>query len=96
MAEAAVKQDIKSVPMKYKNSRQEEEQAELERLEAERAGILNEQEAEEKDKAETDGLAPEEKTFKKRYGDLRRNAQQKEGHMLQRWWKRLPLRKPKN
>ena len=81
MAEAAVKQDIKSVPMKYKNSRQEEEQAELERLEAERAGILNEQEAEEKDKAETDGLAPEEKTFKKRYGDLRRHAQQKEEQM---------------
>tara|TARA_R100001509_G_scaffold95932_1_gene55852 strand:+ start:212 stop:1081 length:870 start_codon:yes stop_codon:yes gene_type:complete len=84
MAEAAVKQDIKTAPMKYKNNRQETEQAELERLEAERAGILDAQEAEEKDKAETDGLAPEEKTFKKRYGDLRRHAQQKEEQMREK------------
>ena len=84
MAEAAVKQDIKTAPMKYKNNRQETEQAELQRLEAERAGILDEQEAEEKDKAETDGLAPEEKTFKKRYGDLRRHAQQKEENMREK------------
>ncbi len=81
MAEAAVKQDIKTTPIKYKNNRQEMEDAELKRLEDERAGIVQKQEAAEQDEAETNALEPEEKTFKKRYGDLRRHAQQKEEQM---------------
>ena len=78
MAEGmAVKQDIKTVPMKYKKDRSEET-AELARLEEERNKILQDQKEEEEDKAETESLNPEEKTFKKRYGDLRRHSQQKE------------------
>ena len=74
---AAVKQDIKAVPMKYKKDRTDE-QEELKRLEEERASVMQEQKDAEADKAETESLAPEEKTFKKRYGDLRRHTQQKE------------------
>ena len=74
---AAVKQDVKAVPMKYKKDRTNE-QEELKRLEEERANVVQEQKDAEADKAETESLAPEEKTFKKRYGDLRRHAQQKE------------------
>ena len=74
---AAVKQDVKAVPMKYKKDRIDE-QEELKRLEEERANVVQEQKDAEADKAETESLAPEEKTFKKRYGDLRRHAQQKE------------------
>ena len=74
---AAVKQDVKAVPMKYKKDRTDE-QEELKRLEEERANVVQEQKNAEADKAETESLAPEEKTFKKRYGDLRRHAQQKE------------------
>ena len=74
---AAVKQDVKAVPMKYKKDRTDE-QEELKRLEEERANVVQEQKDAEADKAETESLAPEEKTFKKRYGDLRRHAQQKE------------------
>ena len=81
MAEVAVKQDIKTVPMKYKSDRNQREAEELKRLEDERAGIVQEQEAAEQDEAETNALEPEEKTFKKRYGDLRRHAQQKEEQM---------------
>ena len=78
MAEAmAVKQDIKTTPIKYKKDRSNEE-AELQQLEEERRSLLQEQKAEEEDKAETESLTPEEKTFKKRYGDLRRHSQQKE------------------
>ena len=74
---AAVKQDVKAVPMKQKKDRTDE-QEELKRLEEERANVVQEQKDAEADKAETESLAPEEKTFKKRYGDLRRHAQQKE------------------
>ena len=74
---AAVKQDVKAVPMKYKKDRTDE-QEELKRLEEERANVVHEQKDAEADKAETESLAPEDKTFKKRYGDLRRHAQQKE------------------
>ena len=74
---AAVKQDVKAVPMKYKKDRTDE-QEELKRLEEERANVVQEQKDAEADKAETESLAPEEKTFKKRYGDLRRHSQQKE------------------
>tara|TARA_R100001082_G_C4361454_1_gene159568 strand:- start:732 stop:1592 length:861 start_codon:yes stop_codon:yes gene_type:complete len=74
---AAVKQDVKAVSMKYKKDRTDE-QEELKRLEEERANVVQEQKDAEADKAETESLAPEEKTFKKRYGDLRRHSQQKE------------------
>tara|TARA_R100000458_G_scaffold58743_1_gene67465 strand:- start:1226 stop:2092 length:867 start_codon:yes stop_codon:yes gene_type:complete len=78
MTEAmAVKQDIPTKTIKYKKDRSDET-AELERLEKERAGILQQQKAESEDKAETETLDAEEKTFKKRYGDLRRFAQKKE------------------
>ena len=78
MAEAmAVKQDIKTTPIKYKKDRSNEE-VELQQLEEERRSLLQEQKEEEADQAETESLAPEEKTFKKRYGDLRRHSQQKE------------------
>jgi len=74
---AAVKQDIPKATMKYKKDRTAEVE-ELKRLEEERANVVQEQKEAEADKAETTSLAPEEKTFKKRYGDLRRHAQQKE------------------
>ena len=74
---AAVKQDVKAVPMKYKKDRTDE-QEELKRLEEERANVVQEQKDAEADKAETESLAPEEKTCKNPYGDLRRHAQQKE------------------
>jgi len=74
---AAVKQDVKSVSMKYKKDRTDE-QEELKRLEEERASVVQEQKDAEADKAENESLDPEEKTFKKRYGDLRRHTQQKE------------------
>jgi DNA repair exonuclease SbcCD ATPase subunit len=77
MAEVAVKQEIKTTPIKYKKDRSNED-AELQRLEEERASLLQEQLDDTVDKEETASLQPEEKTFKKRYGDLRRHAQQKE------------------
>jgi len=77
MAEVAVKQEIKTTPIKYKKDRSNED-AELQRLEEERASLLQEQLDDTADKEETASLQPEEKTFKKRYGDLRRHAQQKE------------------
>jgi len=78
MAESmAVKQDIKTTPIKYKKDRSSEE-TELQQLEEERRSLIQEQEEAAADQAETQSLAPEEKTFKKRYGDLRRHAQQKE------------------
>ena len=46
-------------------------------MQKERDAIVEEQEEAEA----TEALAPEEKTFKKRYGDLRRHAQQKEQDM---------------
>ena len=56
MAEAmAVKQDIKTTPIKYKKDRSSEE-AELQQLEEERRSLLQEQKAEEADKAETESL----------------------------------------
>ena len=73
----AVKQDIPTKTIKYKKDRSDET-AELERLEKERTGIIEQQKAESEDKAETETLDAEEKTFKKRYGDLRRFTQKKE------------------
>ena len=77
MAEMAVKQEIKKEPIKYKRNDNKEEEK-LEALVKERDEALGKVKAEEEDKAETESLAPEEKTFKKRYGDLRRHAQEKE------------------
>lgn len=58
-------------PMKYRNNRIEEDERELAELEAER-NKSPEQRAEEDEDANLD---PEEATFKKRYGDLRRHMQ---------------------
>jgi len=77
MAEMAVKQEIKKEPIKYKRNDNKEEET-LNALVKERDEALGKAKAEEEDKAETESLAPEEKTFKKRYGDLRRHSQEKE------------------
>ena len=65
-----------AAPMKYSRDNSAEV-TELEELQKERDAIVEEQEEAEA----TEALAPEEKTFKKRYGDLRRHAQQKEQDM---------------
>jgi hypothetical protein len=69
-----------------KRKRMEDEEEEIKKLEAQQRGELeDEEESEEITKAEeTDTeveeatLSPEEKSFKKRYGDLRRHMQEKE------------------
>tara|TARA_R100001443_G_scaffold4883_3_gene13528 strand:- start:218 stop:1045 length:828 start_codon:yes stop_codon:yes gene_type:complete len=65
----SVQQEIKTAPMntRYKRESIEEVDKEIEELEAQR----NQEEAEPEE-----NLEPEEKTFKKRYGDLRRHSQQ--------------------
>ena len=65
----AVQQEVKNAPMRYTKKSIEEEEREIEELEAQRNPT---QEAEESD----ENLNAEEKTFKKRYGDLRRHTQQ--------------------
>jgi len=67
----SVQQEVKTAPMntRYKRESIEEVDKEIEELEAQR----NQQEQAE---PEEDNLDPEEKTFKKRYGDLRRHSQQ--------------------
>tara|TARA_R100000406_G_scaffold49310_1_gene33293 strand:+ start:3027 stop:3899 length:873 start_codon:yes stop_codon:yes gene_type:complete len=77
MAEMAVKQEIKKEPIKYKRNDNKEEET-LNALVKERDEALGKAKVEEEDKAETESLTPEEKTFKKRYGDLRRHSQEKE------------------
>ena len=77
MAEMAVEQKIVKTPIKYKRNDNKEE-LELEKNLKERDEALGKAKAEQEDIAETESLAPEEKTFKKRYGDLRRHAQEKE------------------
>ena len=64
----AVQQEVKNAPMRYTKKSIEDEEREIEELEAQRSG----QEEEESD----ENLGAEEKTFKKRYGDLRRHTQQ--------------------
>ena len=64
----AVQQEVKNAPMRYNKKSIEEEEKEIEELEAQR----NPTEEEESD----ENLGAEEKTFKKRYGDLRRHTQQ--------------------
>jgi hypothetical protein len=65
MADMAVEQKITKTPIKYKRNDNREE-------------LELEKNLKEEDIAETESLTPEEKTFKKRYGDLRRHAQEKE------------------
>jgi hypothetical protein len=77
MAEQAVKKEIVKKPIKYKRNDNSEEET-LKSLVAERDATLKQEEEEKKDVEETESLNPEEKTFKKRYGDLRRYSQQKE------------------
>jgi len=64
-----IQEEVKTVPMntRYKRESIEEVDKEIEELEAQR----NQEEAEPEE-----NLEPEEKTFKKRYGDLRRHSQQ--------------------
>jgi hypothetical protein len=64
----AIQQEIKNTPMRYSKKSIEEEEKEIEELEAQRTP----EETEESD----ENLGAEEKTFKKRYGDLRRHTQQ--------------------
>ena len=77
MAEQAVKKEIKTTPIKYKRNDIDED-AILQKLVEERDSSLKKEADAEEDKQETESLNPEEKTFKKRYGDLRRHSQQKE------------------
>ena len=68
-----VQEEVKTAPInrRYKRESIEEVDKEIEELEAQR----NQQEPEVTEEQEKD-LNPEEKTFKKRYGDLRRHTQQ--------------------
>jgi hypothetical protein len=77
MAEMAVEQKIVKTPIKYKRN-DDKEALELEKNLKERDEALGKAKAEAEDIAETESLPPEEKTFKKRYGDLRRHSQEKE------------------
>jgi len=78
MARMAVQEKATAVaaPTRY-NRDNSEEISELEALQNERNAIIEEQQ----DAEETEAMQPEEKTFKKRYGDLRRHAQEKEKDM---------------
>jgi hypothetical protein len=78
MARMAVKEKATAVaaPTRYTRDNSEEI-SELEALQNERNAVIEEQQ----DAEETEAMQPEEKTFKKRYGDLRRHAQQKEQDM---------------
>ena len=77
MAEIAVEQKIVKTPMRYTRN-DNKEALELEKNLKERDIALGKVKEEAEDIAETETLAPEEKTFKKRYGDLRRHTQEKE------------------
>ena len=77
MADMAVEQKITKTPIKYKRN-DDREALELEKNIKERDEALGRVKAEQEDAAETETLTPEEKTFKKRYGDLRRHTQEKE------------------
>ena len=73
----AVEQKIVKTPIRYKRN-DDKEALELEKNLKERDEALGKAKAEAEDIAETESLSPEEKTFKKRYGDLRRHSQEKE------------------
>lgn len=74
---AAVKQDIKKVPMRYTKDTSADDEK-LKKLEEERAQSLQQEQDAKDDAEETSNLSAEEKTFKKRYGDLRRHMSQRE------------------
>jgi len=74
---AAVKQDIKKVPMRYTKDTSADDEK-LKKLEEERAQSLQQEQDAKDDVEETSNLSAEEKTFKKRYGDLRRHMSQRE------------------
>jgi len=78
MARMAVQEKATTVaaPTRYTRDNSEEI-SELEALQNERNAIIEEQQ----DAEETDAMQPEEKTFKQRYGALRRHAQEKEKDM---------------
>tara|TARA_R110002020_G_scaffold473506_1_gene702862 strand:+ start:1891 stop:2730 length:840 start_codon:yes stop_codon:yes gene_type:complete len=69
-----IQEEVKTAPMnnRYKRESIEEVDKEIKELEAQR----NQQETEPEVTEEQENLNPEEKTFKKRYGDLRRHTQQ--------------------
>ena len=60
----AVKKEIKKEPIKYTRNDNKEEET-LNALVKERDEALGKAKVEEEDKAETESLAPEEKTFKR-------------------------------
>lgn len=62
----------RTTTMKYRKNTIEDDEKEIEELEKQRAG------SEEETEVEDEPEHPEEKTFKKRYGDLRRHLQKKE------------------
>jgi len=83
MADAMIKEATpKKVAFVSKPYTQEErikkEEEELEQLIKEQKGEAERKVAESEDKNEEEPTSAEEKTFKKRYGDLRRHAQEKE------------------
>lgn len=65
---------VKTATMRYSRQTAEEEENEIKELENKRLGVKEESEEEE----EEEPAHAEEKTFKKRYGDLRRHLQRKE------------------
>ena len=71
----SVQEEVKSAPIMYKRISIEEEEKEIQELEAARNAENKQVEEAEKDEEETQSLDAEEKTFKKRYGDLRRHQQ---------------------
>ena len=83
MADAMIKEATpKKVAFVSKPYTQEErikkEEQELEQLLKEQKGEVETKDAESEDKNEEEPTSAEEKTFKKRYGDLRRHTQEKE------------------
>ena len=70
METTAQVQPNKSTTMRYRKNTVEEDEQEIQELEKARAG--------EEEEVEKEPDHPEEKTFKKRYGDLRRHLQKKE------------------
>ena len=70
METTAEVQPNKTATMRYRKNTVEEDEQEIQELEKARAG--------EEEEVEKEPDHPEEKTFKKRYGDLRRHLQKKE------------------
>ena len=71
-----VKGHVVQANKRYKRAMDEER--ELKELVEQRQALENKVEEEEENQEQLDALDPEESTFKKRYGDLRRHSQEKE------------------